>query len=58
MFREFKSRLNEIFAPLQVQYSGRISAASPAVGYMALHLKQEAQLVKEAFEAGYSDKLD
>jgi 2-oxoglutarate dehydrogenase E1 component len=58
MFREFKSRLNEIFAPLQVQYSGRISAASPAVGYMALHLKQETQLVKEAFEAGYSDKLD
>ena len=58
MFREFKSRLNEIFAPLQVQYSGRISAASPAVGYMALHQKQEAQLVREAFEAGYSDKLD
>ena len=58
MFREFKSRLNEIFAPLQVQYSGRISAASPAVGYMALHQKQEAQLVKEAFEADYSDKLD
>ncbi len=58
MFREFKSRLNEIFAPLQVQYSGRISAASPAVGYMSLHQKQETQLVKEAFEAGYSDKLD
>ena len=58
MFREFKSRLNEIFAPLQVQYSGRISAASPAVGYMALHQKQEVQLVREAFEAGYSDKLD
>jgi len=58
MFREFKSRLNEIFAPLQVQYSGRISAASPAVGYMALHQKQEVQLVREAFEADYSDKLD
>ena len=58
MFREFKSRLNEIFAPIQVQYAGRISAASPAVGYMALHLKQEAELVKSAFEADYSDKLD
>ncbi len=58
MFREFKSRLNEIFAPLQVQYSGRISAASPAVGYMALHLKQEARLVKDAFEAEYSDRLE
>ena len=58
MFREFKSRLNEIFAPLQVQYSGRISSASPAVGYMALHQKQEARLVKDAFEADYSDKLE
>ncbi len=58
MFREFKSRLNEIFAPIQVQYSGRISAASPAVGYMALHQKQEAELVKNAFEADYSDKLE
>jgi len=58
MFREFKSRLNEIFAPIKVQYSGRISSASPAVGYMALHLKQEENIVKEAFEAEYSDKLD
>ena len=58
MFREFKSRLNEIFAPLQVQYSGRISAASPAVGYMALHQRQESKLVKDAFEAEYSDKLE
>ena len=58
MFREFKSRLNEIFAPLQVQYAGRISSASPAVGYMALHLRQEENIVKDAFEAEYSDKLE
>ncbi|MGD8349695.1 MAG: 2-oxoglutarate dehydrogenase E1 component, partial [Gammaproteobacteria bacterium] len=58
MFREFKSRLNEIFAPIKVQYAGRISSASPAVGYMALHLKQEENIVREAFEAEYSDKLD
>jgi 2-oxoglutarate dehydrogenase E1 component len=58
MFREFKSRLNEIFAPLQVQYAGRISSASPAVGYMALHLRQEENIVKEAFEAEFSDKLE
>jgi 2-oxoglutarate dehydrogenase E1 component len=58
MFREFKSRLNEIFSPIQVQYSGRISAASPAVGYMALHQKQEAKLVRDAFEAEYSDRLE
>jgi len=58
MFREFKSRLNEIFTSIRVQYAGRISAASPAVGYMALHLQQEAELVKNAFEAEYSDRLE
>ena len=58
MFREFKSRLNEIFNPLQVQYAGRRSSASPAAGYMALHLQQENTLVKEAFEAEYSDRLE
>ena len=58
MFREFKSRLNETFESIQVQYAGRISAASPAVGYMALHLQQEATLVKDAFEAEYSDRLE
>jgi len=57
-FREFKSRLNETFAPLQVQYAGRNSSASPAAGYMALHLEQETNLVSEAFEAEYSAKLD
>jgi 2-oxoglutarate dehydrogenase E1 component len=57
-FREFKSRLNETFAPLQVQYAGRSSSASPAVGYMALHLEQETNLVTEAFEAGFSARLE
>ena len=57
-FREFKSRLNETFAPLQVQYAGRPSSASPAVGYMAIHLEQETKLVTEAFEAEFSAKLD
>ena len=49
-WREFKSRLNETFAPLSVQYAGRISSASTAVGYMSLHLEQETKLVKDAFE--------
>ncbi len=49
-WREFKSRLNETFAPLPVKFAGRISSASTAVGYMSLHLEQEAKLVKEAFE--------
>ena len=50
-WREFKSRLNETFAPLTVKFAGRISSASTAVGYMSLHLEQEAKLVKEAFES-------
>ncbi len=49
-WREFKSRMNETFAPLSVQYAGRISSASTAVGYMSLHLEQENKLVKDAFE--------
>ena len=56
-FREFKSRLNDIFRPIRVQYAGRFSAASPAVGYMAIHLEQEARLVAEAFESEYSTDL-
>jgi 2-oxoglutarate dehydrogenase E1 component len=49
-WREFKSRLNETFAPLSFQYAGRQSSASSAAGYMALHLDQEARLIKDAFE--------
>ena len=49
-WREFKSRMNETFTPLETKYAGRISSASTAVGYMSLHLEQEARLVKEAFE--------
>ena len=49
-WREFKSRLNETFAPIDVKFAGRISSASTAVGYMSLHLEQESKLVKEAFE--------
>ena len=56
-FREFKARLNDIFRPLRVQYAGRISSASPAVGYMALHTQQEARLVADAFENEYSPDL-
>ena len=57
-WREYKSRLNEAFAPMMVQYAGRISSASSAVGYMALHLEQEARLVKDAFELENSFGLE
>jgi 2-oxoglutarate dehydrogenase E1 component len=57
-WREYKSRLNEAFAPLRVQYAGRISSASSAAGYMALHLEQETRLVKDAFELENSFGLE
>ncbi len=57
-WREFKSRLNETFAPLSFQYAGRQSSASSAAGYMALHLDQEARLVKDAFELVNSFTLE
>jgi 2-oxoglutarate dehydrogenase E1 component len=49
-WREYKSRMNETFAPLSVEYTGRISSASSAAGYMSLHLEQETRLVTDAFE--------
>jgi 2-oxoglutarate dehydrogenase E1 component len=49
-WREFKSRLNDVFDPFQVKFAGRISAASPAAGYMAMHVEQESKLVTDAFE--------
>ncbi|MFV2031282.1 MAG: 2-oxoglutarate dehydrogenase E1 component [Gammaproteobacteria bacterium] len=50
VWREYKSRMNETFAPLTVEYTGRISSASSAAGYMSLHLEQESRLVTDAFE--------
>ena len=35
---------------IPVDYAGRPSSASPAVGYKALHLDQEHKLVTDAFE--------
>ncbi|MCH7880703.1 MAG: 2-oxoglutarate dehydrogenase E1 component [Proteobacteria bacterium] len=49
-WREYKSRMNETFAPLSVEYTGRISSASSAAGYMSVHLEQETRLVTDAFE--------
>ena len=49
-WREFKSRLNDTFAPLTVEFAGRSSSASSAAGYMGLHLEQENRLVTYAFQ--------
>jgi len=45
-----KSLLMDSCRDLRVGYAGRQSAASPAAGYMGLHLEQEQQLVTAAFE--------
>ena len=45
-----KSQLIETCHGIPVDYAGRDSSASPAVGYMSLHLEQEHKLVTEAFE--------
>ena len=45
-----KSQLIESCGGLPVFYAGRASSASPAVGYMKLHLDQELKLVTDAFE--------
>lgn len=45
-----KSQLIDTCAGISVDYAGRLSSASPAAGYMGLHLEQEHKLVTDAFE--------
>ncbi len=45
-----KSLLMDSCKDITVGYAGRQSSASPAAGYMGLHLEQEHQLVAAAFE--------
>ena len=40
--------LQNLNPKLHLQYAGRDAAASPAAGYMALHLKQQEQLIRDA----------
>lgn len=43
-----RKALLELNPQLHLQYAGRKAAASPAAGYMALHLAQQEQLICEA----------
>ncbi|MEN9465024.1 MAG: hypothetical protein RL217_1205 [Pseudomonadota bacterium] len=43
-----RKALLELNPQLHLQYTGRKAAASPAAGYMALHLAQQEQLICEA----------
>ncbi len=45
-----KTQLADTCGDIPLDYAGRDSSASPAVGYMALHLEQEHRLVTDAFE--------
>jgi 2-oxoglutarate dehydrogenase E1 component len=45
-----KTQLANTCDTIPLDFAGRDSSASPAVGYMALHLEQEHKLVTEAFE--------
>ena len=41
---------NKVKPEWEVQYAGRDSSASPAAGYMALHLKQLEEFICDALD--------
>ena len=43
-----RKALQELNPELHLQYAGRAASASPAAGYMALHLQQLEQLIRDA----------
>lgn len=43
-----RKALQELNPELNLQYAGRAASASPAAGYMALHLQQQEQLIRDA----------
>jgi 2-oxoglutarate dehydrogenase E1 component len=42
--------VERVFGKLYVSYAGREPSAAPAAGYMALHVKQQKQLIADALE--------
>jgi 2-oxoglutarate dehydrogenase E1 component len=46
----FRKVVDQLNPKLEVRYAGREASASPAAGYAALHLKEQKQLINEAFQ--------
>jgi 2-oxoglutarate dehydrogenase E1 component len=47
---KFEEVLKGIGSKLEVEYVGRDESASPAAGYMKLHLEELSKFLKKAFE--------
>ncbi len=47
---KFKKMLKNIDSTIKIEYVGRDESASPAAGYMKLHLKELDEFLKKAFE--------
>ena len=47
---KFEEVLKELGSKLEVEYVGRDESASPAAGYMKLHLEELSKFLKKAFE--------
>ncbi len=45
-------QLRRMFEPHLIWYAGRNASASPAVGSLGIHKKEQAQLVQDAFTLG------
>ncbi|MEM8593913.1 MAG: 2-oxoglutarate dehydrogenase E1 component [Pseudomonadota bacterium] len=46
----FRGVIDRLNPALELRYAGREASASPAAGYAALHVKQQEQLIKDAFQ--------
>ena len=47
--------VHEDHPKIYLEYAGRDASASPAAGYMSLHLAQQEQLVRQALGLGAED---
>lgn len=52
----FYRSIHAVYPELFLQFAGRIASASPAAGYMALHIRQQEKLIKKALGLPISKK--